>query len=125
MSWYLTGSHPGVFRAVVGHSGGGVSGIPALSSVAYLGSLGSDEGGGQNTQTDQFAKANGCTIDTLPRATTGSGTHVCTASKGCKDGFPTTWCSYDGGHGFQDTDSGSSGTWVPQVVWQFLMPLLF
>jgi poly(3-hydroxybutyrate) depolymerase len=123
MSWYLTGSRPGVFRAVVGHSGGGVSGIPALSSVAYLGSLGTGEGGGQNTQTDQFAKANGCTIDTLPRATTG--THVCTPYKGCKDGFPTTWCSYDGGHGFQDTDSGSSTSWVPAEVWKFLMPLLF
>jgi poly(3-hydroxybutyrate) depolymerase len=123
MSWYLTGSHPGVFRAVVGHSGGGVQGIPMLSPVAYLGSLGTGEGGGQNTQTDQFAKANGCTIDTLSRAETGK--HVCTAYKGCKDGFPTTWCSYDGGHGFQDTDAGSNQSWVPATVWEFLMPLLF
>jgi len=123
MSWYLTGSRPGVFRAVIGHSGGGVGGIPALSPVAYLGSLGTAEGNGQNTQTDQFAKANGCTIDTLPRAETGK--HVCTPYKGCKDGFPVTWCSYDGGHGFQDTDSGSSTSWVPQTVWDFLKPLLF
>jgi poly(3-hydroxybutyrate) depolymerase len=123
MSWYLTGSRPGVFRAVIGHSGGGVQGIPALSPVAYLGSLGTGEGGGQNTQTDQFAKANGCTIDTLPRAETGK--HVCTAYKGCKDGFPVTWCSYDGGHGFQDTDSGSNASWVPAAVWEFLTPLLF
>ena len=123
MSWYLTGSRPGVFRAVVGHSGGGVQGIPTLSPVAYWGSLGTDEGNGQNTQTDQFAKANGCTIDTLPRATTGS--HVCTPYKGCKDGFPVTWCSYDGGHGFQDTDTGSNATWVPAAVWEFLKPLLF
>jgi poly(3-hydroxybutyrate) depolymerase len=121
MSWYLTGSRPGVFRAVVGHSGGGVGGIPTLSPVAYLGSLGTQEGNGQNTQTDQFAKANGCTIDTLPRAPTGS--HVCTPYKGCKDGFPVTWCSYDGGHGFQPTDSGSSKTWMPQAVWDFLSPL--
>jgi poly(3-hydroxybutyrate) depolymerase len=123
MSWYLTGSHPGLFRAVIGHSGGGVQGIPALSSVAYLGSLGTGEGGGQNTQTDQFAKANGCTIDTLPRAETGK--HVCTPYKGCKEGFPVTWCSYDGGHGFQDTDSGSNSSWVPGAVWEFLTPLLF
>ena len=123
MSWYLTGSRPGVFRAVIGHSGGGVTGIPALSPVAYLGSLGTGEGNGQNTQTDQFAKANGCTIDTLPRAETGK--HVCTPYKGCKAGFPVTWCSYDGGHGFQDTDSGSSTSWVPQTVWDFLTPILF
>ncbi len=125
MSWFLTGSRPGVFRAVVGHSGGGVQPIPALSSVAYLGSLGTQEmpNNSQKTQTDQFAKVNGCTIDTLPTAETGK--HVCTPYKGCKDGFPVTWCSYDGGHGFQDTDSGSSMSWVPSTVWQFLMPLLF
>jgi poly(3-hydroxybutyrate) depolymerase len=124
MSWFLTGSHPGVFRAVVGHSGGGVQGIPALAPVAYLGSLGTDEmpNNSQKSQTDQFAKVNGCTIDTLPTATAGK--HVCTPYKGCKDGFPVTWCSYDGGHGFQDTDSGTSTTWVPQAVWDFLMPLL-
>lgn len=123
MSWYITGSRPGVFRAVVGHSGGGVGGIPTLSPVAYLGSLGTGESGnGQNSQTDQFAKANGCTIETLPTASTGK--HVCTPYKGCKEGFPVTWCSYDGGHGFQDTDSGSSSTWVPQAVWDFLSPLL-
>ncbi|MES1174067.1 MAG: hypothetical protein ABUL62_07035 [Myxococcales bacterium] len=122
MSWFLTGSRPGVFRAVVGHSGGGVNPIPALSPVAYWGSLGTAEGNGQNTQTDQFAKANGCTIDTLPRAETGK--HVCTPYMGCKAGFPVTWCSYDGGHGFQDTDSGSSKTWVPDAVWQFLKPIL-
>jgi poly(3-hydroxybutyrate) depolymerase len=125
MSWYITGSRPGVFRAVVGHSGGGVGGTPTLSPVAYWGSLGSKESGnGQNTQTDQFAKADGCTIETLPTASTGSGKHVCTPYKGCKEGFPVTWCSYDGDHGFTDTDSGSSTSWVPQAVWDFLSPLL-
>ena len=122
MSWYLTGSHPGLYRAVIGHSGGGVSGVPALSPVAYLGTLGTGEtGNSQAMQTDQFAKADGCTIENLPTAATGK--HVCTPYKGCKEGFPVTWCSYDGGHGFQDTDSGSSSTWVPQAVWDFLSPL--
>ena len=125
MSWFITGSRPGVFRAVIGHSGGGVQGIPPLSPVAYLGSLGTQEmpNNSQTTQTDQFAKVNGCTITTLPTAA--SGKHVCTPYQGCKEGFPVTWCSYDGGHGFQDTDSGSSSTWVPAAVWAFLMPLLF
>ena len=92
--------------------------------IAYLGSLGTQEmpGNSQTTQTDQFAKVNGCTITTLPTAA--SGKHVCTPYQGCKEGFPVTWCSYDGGHGFQDTDSGSSSTWVPGEVWAFLMPLL-
>ena len=123
MSWYLTGSRPGVFRAVVGHSGGGPVGtIPTLSPVAYLGTLGTlESGNSQNTQTDQFAKVDGCTIETLPTAPTGK--HVCTPYKGCKEGLPVTWCSFDGQHGFQPTDTGSSTTWVPQAVWDFLSPL--
>jgi len=32
------------------------------------------------------------------------------------------WCSYDGGHGFQPTDSGKSTTWMPAEVWSFLSP---
>jgi len=122
MAWYITGSRPGVYRAVVGHSGGGVSGIPALSPVAYLGSLGTQESGnGQNMQTDQFAKANGCTIENLPTAPQGG--HICTPYKGCPAGFPVVWCSYDGGHGFQPTDSGQSKTWMPAEVWSFLSSL--
>jgi poly(3-hydroxybutyrate) depolymerase len=125
MSWYITCSRPGVYRAVVGHSGGGVSSIPSTCSpVAYLGTLGTNESGnGQNTQTDRFATANGCTITTLPTTSTGSGKHVCTPYTGCPKDFPVTWCSYDGDHGFQDTDSGASTTWVPAVVWNFLLPL--
>jgi poly(3-hydroxybutyrate) depolymerase len=125
MSWYITCSRPGVYRAVVGHSGGGVNSIPSTCSpVAYLGTLGSQESGnGQNTQTDRFATANGCTITTLPTTSTGSGTHVCTPYTGCPKDYPVTWCSYDGSHGFQDTDSGASTTWVPAVVWNFLSPL--
>ena len=61
-----------------------------------MGSLGLQENGGQNTQTDQFARFNGCTITTLPRAPTGG--HVCTDYMGCPAGKPVRWCSYDGGH---------------------------
>lgn len=125
MAWSLTCSHPGVFRAVVGHSAGspGFSTPTTCTPVAYLGSLGlSDVGGNsQATQTDLFAKADGCTIENLPTAPKGG--HICTPYKGCKEGFPVTWCSYDGGHGFQATDSGQSSTWVPAAVWSFLSPL--
>jgi predicted esterase len=121
MSWVITCSRPGVFRAVVGHSGGGVSPIPATcSSVAYLGSLGLSDisGNSQATQTDRFAKADGCTIENLPTAPNGG--HLCTNYKGCPTAFPVVWCSYDGGHGFQPTDSGQSTTWMPAEVWSFL-----
>jgi poly(3-hydroxybutyrate) depolymerase len=124
MAWIITCSRPGVFRAVVGHSGGGVSPVPSTCSpVAYLGSLGlSDvEGNSQATQTDRFAKADGCTIENLPTAPKGG--HICTPYKGCPTEFPVVWCSYDGGHGFQPTDSGKSATWMPAEVWSFLSPL--
>lgn len=124
MSWYLACSRPGVFRAVAGHSGGGVDGVPSTcSNVAYLGSLGLDDvpGNSQATQTDQFARANGCTIEKLPTAQPGK--HVCTPYRGCKTGFPVTWCSFDGGHDYQPIDPGASSTWMPQAVWDFLSPL--
>ena len=125
MSWVLTCSRPGIYRAVVGHSAGSPN-FTAPSScpaVAYLGSLGLSDVGtnSQATQTDLFARGNGCTIENLPTAPKGG--HICTAYKGCSAGFPVTWCSYDGGHGFQPTDSGQSTTWVPAAVWAFLSPL--
>jgi poly(3-hydroxybutyrate) depolymerase len=123
MAWIITCSRPGVYRAVVGHSGGGVSPIPdKCSPVAYLGSLGLSDvsGNSQATQTDRFAKADGCTIENLPTAPTGG--HICTNYKGCPTAFPVVWCSYDGGHGFQPTDSGKSATWMPAEVWSFLSP---
>jgi poly(3-hydroxybutyrate) depolymerase len=125
MAWVLTCSRPGAYRAVVGHSGGSPNfSIPSTCTpVAYLGSLGLSDvaGNSQATQTDRFAKANGCTIENLPTAPQGG--HICTAYKGCPAAFPVTWCSYDGGHGFQPTDSGQSTTWMPAEAWSFLSPL--
>ena len=118
MAWTLACSRAGVFRAVVGHSGGGVANPTSCQPIAYMGSLGLQENGGQNTQTDQFARFNGCTITTLPRAPTGG--HVCTDYTGCPAGHPVRWCSYDGGHTPSPTDSGQGTSWMPQQVWSFL-----
>ena len=118
MAWTLACSRPKVFRAVVGHSGGGVANPTTCQPVPYLGSLGLSVGNGQNTQTDQFAKWNGCTIDSLPRAPTGG--HVCTDYKGCPAGYPVRWCSYDGGHTPSPNDAGKNSSWMPSEVWPFL-----
>lgn len=65
MAWTLTCSRPGVFGAVVGHSGGGVTAPQDCEPVPYLGSLGLNEGSNsQKTQTDRFAQWNGCTVET-------------------------------------------------------------
>lgn len=122
MTLYLACSRPGMFRAVAAHSGGGEDG-GTCSNFAFLGSVALNDlpGLSQATQADQFARANGCTIENLPTAQPGR--HVCTPYKGCKAGFPVTWCSFDGGHDYQPTDAGASSTWMPQAVWDFLSPL--
>jgi poly(3-hydroxybutyrate) depolymerase len=112
---------PGVFRAIAAHSAGGLGMPSTCKPIPYFGSLGTTESGnGQNTQTDPFAKWNGCTIESFPTASKGS--HVCSAYKGCPAADPVTWCSFDGGHGYQPKDSGASTTWMPKAVWDFFSP---
>ncbi|HMA95419.1 MAG TPA: hypothetical protein VKP30_22175 [Polyangiaceae bacterium] len=119
MSWSIACTSKNVFRAVIGHSGGGVANPTSCKAVAYLGSLGLGESGNsQKTQTDQFAKWNGCTIETLPTAA--KGTHVCTNYNGCPALAPVRWCSYDGGHTSAPTDSGQGTSWMPKEVWAFV-----
>ena len=120
MAWTLTCSRPNVFRAVVGHSGGGLTNPTTCQPVPYLGSLGLSDisGNSQATQTDKFAKWNGCTIENLPTAP--SGGHICTNYKGCPAGYPVRWCSYDGGHTPSPNDAGKSSSWMPSEAWPFL-----
>ncbi|HVT06240.1 MAG TPA: poly(3-hydroxybutyrate) depolymerase, partial [Polyangia bacterium] len=116
----LACGRPGVFRAAVGHSRGGLAAPSTCQPIPYLGSLGLHDvsGNSQATQTDAFAKWDGCTIDTLPTAQTGS--HVCTPYKGCPAADPVIWCSFDGPHTASPTDSGKSASWMPAEVWPFL-----
>jgi poly(3-hydroxybutyrate) depolymerase len=118
MSWTLACSRPGVFRAAVGHSGGGVTNPTKCDPVPYMGSGGLQESVTQTTQTDQFAKWNGCTVETFAKAPTGG--HACYDYKGCPAGFPVRWCNYDGPHTPSPTDSGKSSSWMPSEVWPFL-----
>jgi poly(3-hydroxybutyrate) depolymerase len=119
MARVLGCASPGVFRAIVGHSAGGVTMPSTCQPIPYLGSLGLSDvaGNSQATQTDPFAKWNGCTMETLP--TSPKGSHICTPYKGCPAADPVIWCSYDGGHTPSPTDSGSSTSWMPSVVWPF------
>lgn len=115
----LACQRPGVFRAAVGHSRGGLTAPTSCDPIPYLGSLGLNDisGNSQATQTDSFAKSNGCTISTMPLATAGS--HVCTKYSNCPATEPVTFCSFDGPHTPSPTDSGKSASWMPQEVWSF------
>ena len=116
----LACQRPGVFRAAVGHSRGGLTAPTTCQPIPYLGSLGLSDisGNSQATQTDPFAKWNGCTVTTMPLAPTGS--HVCTNYTACPAADPVIFCSFDGPHTASPTDSGKSTSWMPQEVWPFL-----
>jgi poly(3-hydroxybutyrate) depolymerase len=118
MSWTLACSRPKVFRAVVGHSGGGVANPKSCEPVPYFGSGGLKENVTQTTQTDQFAKWNGCTVSSLPTAP--SGGHVCTNYQGCPAEAPVRWCNFDGSHSPSPNDSGKNTSWMPSEVWPFV-----
>ena len=116
-SWYV--------RGVAVYSGAVLSGGCTPSRpVAFYGShgtgdtvLGYDSGLGlfQN-----FASANRCTYQTPTRVT--SGNHVCTTLSACTAGYPTTFCSFNGGHTPDPSDGGTS--WQYQAVWNFFSQLL-
>jgi predicted esterase len=117
MAWTLACSRPGVFRAMVGHSGGGVANPSTCKPIPYLGSGGLQENVTQTTQSDQFAKWNGCMVTTLPKAPTGG--HACTNYMGCPAADPVRWCNYDGPHTPSPNDSGKSTSWMPSETWPF------
>ncbi len=118
MTITLLCQRPGVFSAGVAHSAGGQPMPTSCQPVPYFASLGSQEAGGQTSTADFFAKSNGCTAETLPKAPTGG--HICSDYKGCSAGHPVHWCPFDGGHTPSPVDSGQSTTWMPKEVWTFL-----
>ena len=61
---------------------------------------------------------NGCTVPN-PIPTWTSGAHVCTDFTGCKDGYPTKVCTFNGGHTNINSDPGSSANWIPEESWKF------
>jgi poly(3-hydroxybutyrate) depolymerase len=123
MAWTLACARPNVFRAAVVHSGGGLARPASCSPIAFLSSLGQKESGGtgQTSNSDFFAKQNGCTVEPLARAP--SGGHACSDYSGCSAGSPTRWCDYDGGHTPEPNDAGQGTSWMPSEVWAFLKQL--
>jgi pimeloyl-ACP methyl ester carboxylesterase len=118
MSYTLVCARPGVFRAAVTHSPGGLAMPTSCEPVPYFTSLGQQENDrGQTMTADFFADTNGCTAETLPMAP--SGGHLCSDYSGCSEGFPVRWCPYDGGHTPSPQDGGQGQSWMPDEVWTF------
>ena len=60
---------------------------------------------------------NGCTVpSTIPTWT--SGNHLCVDFTGCKEGYPTKICTFNGSHTDVSTESGTN--WIPTEAWKFI-----
>ena len=110
----------GYIRAIAVYSGAQLSGTcTPTTPVAYYASHGTNDtvlnyDGGVGLFKN-FATANGCTYAVPTKVT--SGNHVCTTLTGCKTGFPTEFCSFNGGHTPDPSDGGTS--WEYQTVWTY------
>ena len=74
--------------------------------------------GGGVKLCQNYATVDGCTWATPTKVT--SGNHVCTNLTGCTTGYPVEFCSFNGDHTPDPTDSGQSTSWEYQNVWTFL-----
>lgn len=123
---------PKVFRAIAVYAGAdflsGGCDATTTSPIAYIGLHSINDG--TNTYSsgvairDRFVKNNGCTPVTTGMPVNNN--HVCTTYKGCKEGYPTEWCAFDGGgHTPAPVDGSSNGygggdkTWTKDEVWKF------
>jgi poly(3-hydroxybutyrate) depolymerase len=61
---------------------------------------------------------NGCTVPN-PIPTWTSGNHVCVDFAGCKEGYPTKVCTFNGPHTDSNSDSGG-GNWIATESWKFI-----
>ncbi len=60
---------------------------------------------------------NGCTVPN-PIPTWTSGNHLCVDFTGCKEGYPTKICTFNGPHTDVSTESGTN--WIPTEAWKFI-----
>jgi poly(3-hydroxybutyrate) depolymerase len=127
MSYAIACARAKVFRAVAVYSGAQLSGCDGgKDPIAYLGIHGVSDGtcgiSGGRSLRDTFVKNNGCTAQSPPEPSAGSGKHNCTTYSGCKSGYPVEWCAFDGGHTPGNVDGGGDDgakTWTKGETWKF------
>jgi poly(3-hydroxybutyrate) depolymerase len=95
--------------------------------IAWMQTTGMSDGtcpwvnGSSTTQGAKFIAIehgtdNGCTVpSTIPTWT--SGNHLCVDFAGCKAGYPTKICTFNGGH--TDTANEGGGNWIYSEAWKF------
>jgi poly(3-hydroxybutyrate) depolymerase len=127
-------TRPDVFRALAVYAGAdflsGGCDANSKAPIAFFGAHSvTDPTNGYDsgiTILNRFAQNNGCTAQTPPQPAQGSLTHVCTDFAGCKAGYPTRWCAFNGGghtpapvDGSSNDSGGGDKTWTKGEVWKF------
>jgi polyhydroxybutyrate depolymerase len=108
-----------VFRAVVAHSGGPMSGcVQHTKPVAYFMTHGTTDNvctypGFGVPQVNDFGRVNGCGTQAMPMPS--GSEHLCVDYPNCMSGYPTRACIFVGGH-----TPSPPGNWVPMESWKFL-----
>lgn len=67
----------------------------------------------------QHMEDNGCTSTATDIKIANSSTHVTTEFKGCKEGYPVKFGSFQGGHQAVHTDPGTNFNWIEKEAWEF------
>jgi poly(3-hydroxybutyrate) depolymerase len=67
----------------------------------------------------QHMQDNGCTSTAADIKLTTNGTHVVNEFKGCPEGYPVKFSSFNGGHQCLASDQGSSANWIQVEAWNF------
>jgi poly(3-hydroxybutyrate) depolymerase len=127
MTYAIACARAKVFRAAAVYSGAQLSGCTGgTDPIAYIGIHGVSDGtcniSGGRSLRDKFVSNNGCTAQSPPEPSAGSGKHICTSYAGCSTGHPVRWCAFDGGHTPGNVDGGGDDgakTWTKAEAWQF------
>jgi poly(3-hydroxybutyrate) depolymerase len=135
ITYSLSVNHQKDIRAAVGIAPANYNiFVPSPKShapIAWMQTTGMGDGtcpwvnGGSTTQGAKFiaiehATDNGCTVPAnVPTWERGQNKHLCYDFEGCKTGFPTKACTFDGGHTNVASDPGSNANWIPEESWKF------
>jgi poly(3-hydroxybutyrate) depolymerase len=120
----MTNGVAGYIRSIAVYSAAQLSGsCKPTKPVAYYASHGTNDQVLDYTLRglpllQNMVAVDGCGAMTPTKVT--SGNHVCTNFMGCSAGYPVEFCSFNGPHTPDPTDSGQQTSWEYRNVWTFL-----
>ena len=124
MSYAIACARAKQFRGVAVISGAVLSGCSGgKDPIAFYGQHGTSDGtipiASGKVLRDRFVGNNGCVRQNPRDAANGSGALVKTVYEGCREGFPVTWVSFDGGHTSTPMVRGQGRSFTPDETWAF------